>query len=151
MGLTQSAAPFRDPSVAAAFDSFPEPLRDRLTWLRTLVFETASATAGVGEIEETLKWGQPSYVASRPASGTPIRIGPFKADPDRYALFVHCQTSLIESIRQRYGDALRYDGNRAVVFHIDEDPPREILAHCISLALTYHRDRSHRRDKSIGR
>ncbi|MEL6415752.1 MAG: hypothetical protein AAFQ15_12510, partial [Pseudomonadota bacterium] len=46
-------------SVADAMNACPQSARACLDALRALIFETAAATPGVGEIEETLKF--PSY------------------------------------------------------------------------------------------
>jgi hypothetical protein len=43
--------------------------------LRMHILDAASETEGVGELEETLKWGQPSYLTKKPKSGRTIRIG----------------------------------------------------------------------------
>ncbi|MBZ0215403.1 MAG: DUF1801 domain-containing protein [Fimbriimonadaceae bacterium] len=127
-----------DPAVAAVFASYPEPVKTRLLALRTLILETAAITAGVGDMEETLKWRQPSYLTTRSKSGTTIRIDQLKSDPRHYAMFVHCQTNLIETFSELYPGDLVYDGKRAVIFDTETDPPVEVLRHCISLALTYH-------------
>ncbi len=92
----------------------------------------------VGGLEETLKWGQPAYLPAKPRTGSTVRIGPIKDDPDRYALFVHCQTTLIDDFRQLYEDRFSFVGNRALAFPHGEPLPRPALRHCISLALTYH-------------
>ncbi|MGI9414318.1 MAG: hypothetical protein ACR2PM_11650 [Hyphomicrobiales bacterium] len=54
----------QDPDVRAVFDSYPKQTRDRLLALRGLILDTAARTEGVGALEETLKWGQPSYLTS---------------------------------------------------------------------------------------
>ena len=138
---THSRPAFADPNVAAVFDRYPRPLRDRLLALRQLIFDTAAATDGVGALDETLKWGQPSYLTAATNSGTTIRIDALKNDPQHYALFVHCQTSLIATFRELYPDELRYDGKRAVVLDTDDPFPADALRHCIGLALTYHRNK----------
>jgi hypothetical protein len=66
--------PFSSDEVEAVFAQYPDQVRERLLALRDLIFDTASHTKGVGEIEETLKWGQPSYLTIKPKSGTTIRI-----------------------------------------------------------------------------
>src|ERR1700712_2541448 len=66
--------PFSNSAVARIFDAYPPALRDKLLVLRALVFTTAASTAGVGEIEETLKWGEPAYVTTESRSGSTIRI-----------------------------------------------------------------------------
>jgi len=106
--------------------------------LRQLIFETAAGLEGVGPLDETLKWGQPSYLTSQTKSGTTIRVDQNKSKPDQYCLFVHCQTSLLATYREFYADVLRINGKRCVEFNVDEDPPEDALRHCIELALTYH-------------
>lgn len=137
--------PFFDEAVAAVFTASTPAARTQLLRLRTLIFATAAATPGVGSLDETLKWGQPSYLTSATKSGTTIRIDAVKSDPGRVALYVHCQTHLIEQFRERYGDALSFEGNRAILLDIDAPLPVEPLRHCIAMALTYHADK--RRDR----
>jgi Domain of unknown function (DU1801) len=126
------------PEVAAVLAGYPPVLRARLVSLRRLIMETAAATEGVGELEETLKWGQPSYVTSQTRSGSTIRIDRVKNSESRFALYVHCQTDLIETFRELYPDAFRYDGKRAIVFDEGAAIDEAALGHCIALALTYY-------------
>jgi hypothetical protein len=142
--IAKSKPAFADPNVAAVFKGYPKAVRDRLMNLRALIFETAASTDGVGALNETLKWGQPSYLTAETKSGTTVRIDAIKDDPGRYALYVHCQTNLVDTFRDLYPDELRCEGNRAVLFDVDEDPPQEPLRHCIGLALTYHRNKVRR-------
>lgn len=109
--------------------------------LRQLIFETAAEMDRVGPLEETLKWGQPSYLTSKSKSGTTIRIDQIGSEHGQYSLFVHCQTTLISTFRDFYPEELSYDGKRAIVFDVNEDPPENPLRHCIALALTYHLDK----------
>ena len=104
-----------------------------------MIFETAAATDGVGPLLETLKWGQPSYLTAQSKSGTTVRIDQIKRRPGHYGMFVHCQTSLLTTYRDLYGDVLSFDGNRGVICQADQDPPTAALRHCIALALTYRR------------
>jgi hypothetical protein len=129
--------PFASPQVEAVFNAYPEPLKSRLTSLRRLILETA-ATAGVGELEETLKWGQPSYLTSASGSGSTIRIDRTGAATPQYAMYFNCQTDLVPTFRELYPE-LTYSGNRAILFGANEELPVESIRHCISLALTYHR------------
>ena len=128
---------FQSPEVASVFAAYPPALREGLLRLRALIFETAQATEGVGTLEETLKWGQPSYLTPS-KSGTTIRIDAVKPEPGRYALYVHCQTDLVTAFREMYGDALTCEGNRAVLFDEGDALPEDALRHCIAMALTYH-------------
>jgi hypothetical protein len=126
---------FADPAVEAVFRAYPGAVRKRLLALRRLILDTALTTDGVGRIEETLKWGQPSYL-TQPKSGSTIRID--QVPPDGYALHVHCRTNLVATFREFYPTELAYGGNRSILLDAGRDPPEAILRHCIALALTYH-------------
>jgi len=132
------AAVFDDPNVAAVFDDYPEDVKARLLRLRALILETAARTEGVGVLEETLKWGQPSYLTPGTKSGSTIRIDQLKSADGRYAMFFHCQTTLADTFRELYPGEFRIERNRAIVFDTDDAIPEEALRHCIALALTYH-------------
>ena len=127
-----------NPKVAAVFDAYPNHLREKLLHLRRLILETAAETEGVGELEEALRWGQPSYLTTKSKCGSMIRIDRVKNRDDQYAIYVHCQTTLIETFRELYPGVLIYDGKRAILFDVADKIPVDILRHCISLALTYH-------------
>ncbi|MDF1791792.1 MAG: DUF1801 domain-containing protein, partial [Thalassobaculaceae bacterium] len=127
-----------DPAVAAALDVHPQPVRDALLDLRSLILETAAETPDVGQLVETLKWGQPAYLPKRPRIGTTLRIDGLKGNPDGYALFFHCQSRLCETFRERYGDTLTIAGDRSTMLDARTTPPHDALRHCIALALTYH-------------
>lgn len=129
---------FDDARVAAVFKAYPPGLRARLVALRALVFDTASRTAGVGRLSETLKWGQPSYLTAESGSGTTVRIDRLKNRDDGYAVYFHCQSGLVETFRTLYPDTFAYEGNRAIVFDAKDRLPIRALGHCIGLALTHH-------------
>ncbi len=122
--------------VAAAFAAFPQDAQARLAEIRQLIFDVANAE-GVGPLTETLKWGQPSYLTEATKAGTTVRLG--QPDEATVALYVHCQTTLVDQYRERYADTLAFDGNRAVVIPIKGPLPADALAGAIALALTYHR------------
>lgn len=124
--------------LTAVFERYPKPIREKLLALRQMVLETAAATPGVGEIVETLKWGQPSYLTVKPKSGTTIRLDAHDVAQEQIGLYVHCQTSLISTFRQRHPN-LTYEGNRAIILDAESDLPQETLRDCIALALTYHK------------
>lgn len=134
--------PFADPAVAQVFDAYPPGLRRKLLALRELIFETAAATAGVGRLEETLKWGEPAYVTAETGSGSTVRIDALKGEPDRFAIYFHCQTDLVETFRRLYPRSFEFEANRALHFRSGVALPENELRHCIALALTYHSRRS---------
>lgn len=132
-------APFADAAVEAKFRSLPEPLRPPMLRLRQVILDVAARNPEIGPLTETLKWGEPAWLPKRPRTGTTVRADALKGSATRYALYVHCQTSLIETYRRHYPGEFSYDGNRALVFSTEFEPPAGPLAHCIALALTYHR------------
>lgn len=94
-------------------------------------------TKGAGALEETLKWGQPSYLTRETKSGSTIRIDRMKSS-NQVAMYFHCQTDLVATFRELYPNELTYAGNRAVILDADNEIPEAALRHCIGLALTYH-------------
>jgi Domain of unknown function (DU1801) len=127
-----------DPGVEAVFRAYPKPLKARLLALRRLIFDTARTTNGVGALQETLKWGQPSYLTAETKSGSTIRIDQVKSAAGQYAVYFHCQTDLVETFRQLYPTELSYGGNRSILLNAGDDVPEAALRHCVALALTYH-------------
>src|SRR6266850_8584813 len=130
-------AGFSDPAVDAVFNAYPRPIKARLLALRRLIFDTAKTTTGVGALQETLKWGQPSYLTTETKSGSTIRIDQVKSAADQYAVYFHCQTDLVETFRELYPE-LSYSGNRSILLNAQDDLPEPPLRHCVALALTYH-------------
>jgi uncharacterized protein DUF1801 len=126
-----------NPAVTALFDTYPKPVSTRLRALRKLILETARKTDGVGPIEETLRWGQASYLTSESKSGSTIRIDQVKGTSGQYAVYFHCQTNLVETFRELYPQ-LRFSGSRAILLDATEEMPEAELRHCVALALTYH-------------
>ena len=105
-----------NPDVAEVFERYPENLQKGLMLLRRLILTTASETKEVGELEETLRWGEPSYITTESKSGSTVRLGWNKSNPHQYALYFHCGTKLVDTFREIYGNSLQFDGNRAIVF-----------------------------------
>ncbi len=127
---------FTSQAVKQVFDQYPESIGDKMLYLRELVLDTALGTEGVNDIEETLRWGEPSYIAKK---GSTLRMGWKASSPDHYAMFFHCQTQLVDTFKELYGERFNYEGNRAIVFHKKDKIPVKELSHCVALTLTYHR------------
>lgn len=126
------------------YGQYAPPVRQRLLQLRRLILETARQNAAVGELEETLKWGQPSFLTVKPKTGTTVRIDKDGSDASDVALFVNCQTSLVSEWRVLYPH-LRYGGNRSVHFRADEPLPEAEICQMVSMALRYHLVKSRRK------
>jgi hypothetical protein len=134
----KSPAALSDPAVDAVFDAYPKPLKAKLLALRRLIFDTAKTTKGVGALQETLKWGQPSYLTPETKSGSTIRIDQVKSTTGQYAVYFHCQTDLVETFRELYPKEFSYGGNRSILLNAKGGVPEAALRHCVALALTYH-------------
>lgn len=122
--------------IREKFNSYPHEARAKLLALRKLIFEVASELEGIGELQETLKWGEPSYISK---IGSTIRIGWKESNPSQYAMYFHCQTKLVDTFRELYREDLHFEGNRAIIFKLNAQVPKCILKQCISLALSDHR------------
>ena len=105
---------FQAPEVANVFKHYPKSMRQKLMFLRQLVLDTASETEAVGVVEETLKWGEPSYVSK---GGSPIRMDWKDKSPHQYAMYFHCKTKLVQTFKELYRDKFKFEGNRAIVFN----------------------------------
>jgi hypothetical protein len=129
---------FDDAAVEAAFDAHPEPVRARLLGLRAIILATAAETPGVGDLVETLKWGELAYLPRRARTGTTIRINAVKRSLDRYGAYFNCKTTLLQTFRMIYPQAFTFEGDRALIFSVQDDLPEAAFRHCAALALTYH-------------
>jgi hypothetical protein len=127
-----------DKQVKQVIEAHGAAVRDRLLAIRQLVFDEAGRHVEIGELAETLKWGQLSFLPKKARVGTTVRFDVSTKQPARLAMYVNCQTSLVDTYRQLYPDAFQFEGNRAVTFAVDGDLPAQQLRHCIALALTYH-------------
>lgn len=125
-----------DQAVASAFQNFPLNLRGRLFHLRTLILEVAQEYEPKLKLEETLKWSEPAYLCKY---GSTIRLGFSKLKPQQYCMYFNCKTQLIDCIKEVYGSEFQYEGNRALVFNIDQNLNEQAVKQCIDLALTYHK------------
>ena len=121
--------------VKAKFESYPDDVREHLVQLRTLVMRVA-AEENLGEVEESLKWGQLSY---RTKNGSPLRIDWKSKSPNEYAMYFVCSTRLVETFRELYQDSLQFEGNREITFTLEQILPEQEVRQCVSMALNYHK------------
>jgi hypothetical protein len=129
----------QNPEVASVFDSYSEKVKTNLMKLREIILEVAASSNKIGKLEETLKWGEPSYLTSSTGAGSTIRIDWKEKDPGHYAIFFKCTTNLVETFKEKYPEPIfKYSGTRAILFKIDDPIPEMELKSCIALALTYH-------------
>ncbi|MBB1480033.1 DUF1801 domain-containing protein [Pseudoalteromonas sp. SG41-2] len=120
-------------SVKQKFTTYPENIAVVLHEIRSLILQVA-VQDGITELEETLKWGEPSYISK---IGTTIRFDHKPKSAEQFCIYFNCKTKLVETFKELYGDTFSYEGNRALVFKLNQTVPVKELAHCISLALRY--------------
>ena len=125
----------RDPRVELKFKDYPKEVKAKLNYLRNLILETASEIQGIEEIEETLKWGEPSYLVKK---GSTIRIDWKAKTPNQYAMYFKCTSKLVPTFREVYGDTFNYEKSRAILFYLSDSIPNDKLKKCIGSALQYH-------------
>ena len=129
---------FSDTAVAEVFSTYAPVQKQKLSELRDIIYQVAAETEGVGSVDEVLRWQQPSYLTPETGSGSTIRIDAIKGQPEKYAIYFHCQTGLVDHFKTIYPKIFKFEGNRALIFNVADALPEDELRHCVSLALTYH-------------
>ena len=124
-----------NPKVTEIFDNYPDFVRDKMQYLRKLVIETAEETEGINVLEETLKWGEPSFVTK---NGSTLRMDWKEKTPDQYAMYFQCTSRLVNTFRLVFDHKFQYEGKRAIVFQLNKKIPELELKECIKASLRYH-------------
>ncbi len=125
----------KHPEVELKFQSYPKEIQPKLNYLRNLIIETAIEIDTIVEIEETLKWGEPSYLVK---NGSTIRIDWKTKTPNQYAMYFKCTSKLIPTFKDVFRYTFKYENNRAILFDLEDEIPKTALKQCIALALKYH-------------
>lgn len=124
-----------NPEVEFIFNKYPKPVREKMQRLRKLILDSACEIKEIESLEETLKWGEPSYLVKK---GSTLRIDWKAREPHQYAIYFKCTSKLVPTFKIVYGEIFQYEGNRALVFNMNDEIPEAALKKCISAALTYH-------------
>lgn len=132
------------PELRSVIERYPEPAQIYAKNVRKLIYEIAADDPDIGHLTETLKWGEPAFLTSEPKSGTTLRFDWKEKRPDKIGLFVHCNTTLVQTFRDMFADRLEFDGNRAIWLDLKAPPPEDILKIFIGRVLTYHLNREPR-------
>lgn len=125
-----------NPNTTEVFENYPDSVRSQMEQLRELVLEAASEVDGLENLEETLKWGEPSYLTKH---GSTVRMDWKEKKPDQYAMYFKCTSKLVPTFKKLYQDTFTFEGDRAIIFELDDEIPEKELKHCIKLALNYHK------------
>lgn len=123
-----------NPEVKLVFDNYLDSVRNKMIKLRELVLETAREIDGITNLEETLKWGEPSYLMK---NGSTIRIDWKSKTPDQYAMYFKYTSRLVEVFKLVFKKRLDFEGNRALVFRLNDKIPIKDLKFCIKTAYNY--------------
>ena len=125
-----------DPRIEDVFANYPDFVQDKMYALRELVIETAKELPEITMIEETLKWGEPSFLTK---SGSTLRMDWKKKTPNQYQMYFKCTSRLVETFKVVFGDLFEYEKSRAIIFQLDQDIPKEALKQCIKATLLYYK------------
>jgi hypothetical protein len=121
--------------VVEIIKQYPQDVQVKIKQLRQLIFDEAEKL-NIGEIQETLKWGEPSYISPM---GSTIRLAWKQKTPNEFGLYFNCNTILVETFLEIYPHQFRFEGKRAIIFNLNDEIPEIEIRHCISLALNYHK------------
>jgi hypothetical protein len=124
-----------NPKVETVFANYPDFVRDKMQKLRELVIETADETAGISDLQETLKWGEPSFVTK---NGSTLRMDWKEKTPNQYAMYFQCTSRLVDTFRLVFNHKFQFEGKRAIVFQLSQKIPVDELKECIKASLLYH-------------
>ena len=125
-----------NPKVATVFGNYPKEVKAQMHQFREMVLKTASGIDGLQKLEETLKWGEPSYLTKH---GSTVRIDWKVKNTGQVAIYFKCTSKLVPTFKTLYKDKFNFENNRAIVFKLKDKIPVKELKHCIALALTYHK------------
>ncbi|TSE08950.1 MULTISPECIES: DUF1801 domain-containing protein [Aquimarina] len=125
-----------NPKVNDVFNNYPTSVQQQLLYLRELILKTASNIEGLNTLEETLKWGEPSYLTKH---GSTVRIDWKSKNPEQYAIYFKCTSKLVPTFKTIYKGVFEFENNRAIVFKLKHTIPEQELKQCIAMALTYHK------------
>ncbi len=125
-----------DPAFEAKMINYPDFVRGNMKALRKLVIETAKENPEIENLEETLKWGEPSFVCKQ---GSTLRMDWKEKTPDQYQMYFKCTSRLVETFKHVYGDFFEYEKSRAIIFQMDQKIPKKELKKCIRATLMYHK------------
>jgi hypothetical protein len=124
------------PEFETKLASYPDFVRDKMYGLRKLINDTAKEITEITELEETLKWGEPSFLSKH---GSTLRMDWKKKTPDQYQLYFKCTSRLVETFKIVFGNKFEYEKSRAIIFRLNEDIPTKEIKKCIKATLMYHK------------
>ncbi len=132
------------PEFKEKFANYPNTVRGKLQYLRELIIETAKEIPEITDLEETLKWGEPSFLTKM---GSTLRIDWKQKTPNQYQMYFKCTSRLVPTFKLVFGEIFEYEKNRAIIFQLDQKIPVRELKKCIKASLIYHKVKN---NKTLG-
>ena len=128
--------PFQD-----ILSNWPQAAQTHFCTLRDIVHDAAKV-AKIGDLTETLKWGEPAWLPATSGIGSTLRASWSPKRPVTLDLFLSCNSTLPETMRSLYPTTFEFDGKRSILLPLDFPLPTDALHHCAHLTLTYHRTKT---------
>ena len=99
------------------------------------MIETAVELSKISKLEETLKWGEPSFLTN---DGSTLRMDWNEKTPNQYAMYFKCTSRLVETFNSVCESKFKYEGKGVIIFSLNQEIPVDKLKECIKASLTYH-------------
>ncbi|PJZ46968.1 DUF1801 domain-containing protein [Leptospira brenneri] len=131
--------PLPSEEISSYYFNLTPVMLEKFMEIRTWIYELSESDDRIGELEECLKWGEPSFLTPKTKSGSTIRIG--KVDNSEFALYFNCKTSIAKEIALEFPE-LKCDGKRALYFEAKKKLPKAKVIICLKKALLYHQRKS---------
>jgi len=125
-----------DPRVNVKYTSYPDHIKEKIFELRSLIIKSAEELGHISQLEETLKWGEPSFLCK---GSSTLRMDWKSKNPQYIALYFKCTSKLIPSFKKVFGNKFIYEKDRAIYLPLEDDFNSESLKTCIKSALQYHK------------
>ena len=122
--------------VETKYKSYPSTVNRELLDLSKLILVVVRKDKDIDFIEETLKWGEPSFLTK--TSGSTLRIDWKERNPNYINIFVNCRTKLISIFKDLYPNDFEYVGNREIRLPLGGKYSKNKLKKCIELVLKYN-------------
>ena len=93
----------KNSDVKKTIQLYPTDIQEQILDIREMIFTLATKHIEIGTIEETLKWGEPSYITKH---GSTIRMAWRKSSPNQLGIYFNCKSKLVDTFREIYSDTL---------------------------------------------
>lgn len=127
---------FPSEEVSSYYFNLTPVMFDKFMEIRNWIYELSEKDPRIGEIDECLKWGEPSFLTPKTISGSTVRIA--KVNEVEFALYFNCKTTIAKEIAVEFPD-WNCDGRRAVYFSVSKKLSKAKLTTCLKKALLYHK------------